>query len=228
MSSFYQINFQNRTVDLTAITTFRGFEDQSLTQLIPQVAFCRQTHSDAVVHLEAMPKTRPAADAMITRTQQLGLGVYTADCVPVFVFDSQTPAIGIAHAGWRGTLSRIAAKTVMAMTETFGTQPKNCQIYLGASIQRCCYVVKPALADQFALAFGDEVKTKAHFLDLYYANRAQLVLQGVPSNAIVASPYCTSCRTDLFYSYRAESNGLANQTGRMISAIGLTARARLP
>ena len=147
--------------------------------------------------------------------------------MPVFVFDSQTPAIGIAHAGWRGTLSRIAAKTVMAMTETFGTQPKNCQIYLGASIQKCCYVVRQDLADQFACAFGDEVKTETHFLDLHYANRAQLVRQGVPSKAIVASPYCTSCRTDLFYSYRAESNGLANQTRRMVSAIGLTAKARL-
>jgi polyphenol oxidase len=183
---------------------------------------CRQIHSDTVIHInrsDISRKTPPAeADAMITTHADLPLGIFTADCVPVFILDPVTPAIGLAHAGWRGTLACIAAKTVQSMECHFQTSAADCLVHLGSSIQQCCYTVSEALADRFEEVFGNCVRTEAHALSLQNANVRQLTQVGVRPEAISASAFCTACRTDIFYSHRAE-NG---QTGRMLSLIKLS------
>jgi YfiH family protein len=183
--------------------------------------YCRQIHSPNVVCVnqsDASSQTYLAeADAMITTSFNLALGIFTADCVPVFIFDPVTPAIGIAHAGWRGTLAKIADKTINAMQNHLGTSPLDCMVHLGPSIQRCCYIVSEELADQFEFAFGASVRSGAQALSLQDANVHQLTQAGVRSDTISGSPFCTACRTDLFYSHRAE----AGKTGRMLSFIRL-------
>jgi hypothetical protein len=182
--------------------------------------YCRQVHSNQVVCVDASARRLSPpiaeADAMISTLQGLALGVFTADCASVFILDSETPAIGLVHAGWRGTLARIAEKTIAAMQQQFGTLPANCIVHLGPAIQRCCYTVSPSLAAEFEKAFGPHIRTDCR-LDLQAANIQQLTQIGVPRRNISATQLCTACRTDLFYSHRAENGA----TGRMLSLIGL-------
>ncbi len=182
---------------------------------------CRQVHGDRVLLIDRFtPQLQnPLAevDAMITAYPSIAPGVFTADCVPIFILDVATPAIGIVHAGWRGTLAEIAAQTITAMQKHFGTLPSRCLAHLGPSIQKCCYTVSVSLAEQFEGAFGPHVRVGKCTLDLQTANAHQLLQAGLPFHAISVSQFCTACRADLFYSHRAEGG----QTGRMLSLIRL-------
>ncbi len=155
-------------------------------------------------------------DSLITARPGVGIGVFTADCVPVFIFDTVTPAIGIVHAGWRGTLAGIARNALMSMKSRFGTAMSNCLIHLGPSIQKCCYRVSPELLFEFEKHFGKIVRTATH-LSLQAVNALQLAESGVLSSSISVSPFCTACCTETFYSHRASGG----QTGRMLSYIVL-------
>lgn len=193
---------------------------------INKLKYCQQVHSDVVCNADNVPfsawikenvNVNPiTGDALISNRKGETLGIFTADCVSIFIFDTATPAIGIAHAGWRGTIARIATKTITAMNTTFGTDARNCRIHLGPSIQKCCYTVSTELVKQFTDNFGSDVKHQDR-LCLHTANIKQLCNIGIQPESISTSPYCTSCNTDLFYSYRAEGG----QTGRMLSFIQL-------
>jgi YfiH family protein len=113
----------------------------------------RQFHSD-VIHVAAAPcEEAPKADAVITSTPGLLLGVQTADCVPILLADSRRRVVAAIHAGWRGTLARIAAKTLGQMRMKFGTRPRDIVAALGPAIGRCCYEVGPKVAQAFAAQF---------------------------------------------------------------------------
>ena len=155
------------------------------------------------------------ADAMITESGGVALAVLTADCVPVMVVDPVRKAIGIAHAGWRGTLRMIAAKAVLKMRDTFGTEPADCLVTIGPSIGPCCYTAGEDVISQFQSAFGPAVCVAKDRLDLQLAVKLQLTRVGVKKSNISSSRLCTACNTDLFYSYRAEGG----RTGRIMSVI---------
>ena len=192
------------------------FQKTGLTNL----RYCRQVHGTDVINVVdqalSTPTLPPEADALVTAQRDVALAIFTADCIPIFILDVTTPAIGIAHAGWRGTLARIAVNTLAQMKTQFGTVAANCQIHLGPSIQKCCYTVSAELLTQFTHHFGSTVGSGTN-LSLQSANVNQLVEIGLPTAAISVSPFCTACRTDLFYSHRAEDG----QTGRMLSFIRL-------
>ena len=193
------------------------FQKTGLTNL----RYCRQVHGTDVINIvdqvPSTPTLLPEADALVTAQRDVALAIFTADCIPIFIVDVKTPAIGIAHAGWRGTLARIAVNTLARMKTLFGTVAANCQIHLGPSIQKCCYTVSEELITQFTDDFGSTVGSGTN-LSLQSANVNQLVEVGLPTAAISVSPFCTACRTDLFYSHRAEDG----QTGRMLSFIKLS------
>ena len=207
--------------DANAVATNREifFQQSGLTDL----HYCRQIHSACVIDVnrtaKAALKQHPEADALVSAQRGVPLGIFTADCVPIFILDVATPAIGIAHAGWRGTLARIAVNTLARMQTRFGTLATNCQIHLGPSIQKCCYTVSTELLAQFTENFGSVVHNSTN-LSLQNANVNQLLEIGLPPASISVSPFCTACRTDLFYSHRAESG----RTGRMLSFIQLTTK----
>ena len=207
--------------DPNAVETNRKilFQETGLTNL----RYCRQIHSASVVHVDkkaqVLAAQPPEADALITAHRDLTLGIFTADCIPIFVLDVKTAAIGIVHAGWRGTFARIAVNAITQMKTRFGTLAKNCRIHLGPSIQKCCYTVSAELLTQFTERFGSSVANGKN-LSLQTANVNQLTEIGVPITSISVSEFCTACRTDLFYSHRAE-NG---QTGRMLSFIRRNAK----
>ena len=209
----------------------------------------RQVHSD-LIHAVAAASARPeAGDGLISNTPGLLLAVQTADCLPVVLVDPKRKAVGVFHAGWRGTLKRIVEKGVGEMRRTFGSDPKNLQAAIGPGIQRCCFEVGPEVRPQFESQFAyagklfreikelDPVREKypmlfltarapGHselpvqtFLDLVEANRLQLQDAGLAARNIHVSPLCTGCRTDLLFSYRKEKG----VTGRMMAVVGIRA-----
>ena len=113
----------------------------------------RQFHSD-VIHLAVAPGEEvPKADALITGTPGLLLGVQTADCVPILLADTRRRVVAAIHAGWRGTLARIAVKTLGRMSMEFGTEPRDVVAALGPAIGQSCYEVGPEVAQAFAAQF---------------------------------------------------------------------------
>lgn len=118
----------------------------------------RQIHSD-VISVAAAPgpgtgkKDSPKADALITHDPGLLLAVQTADCVPILLADKKRSVIAAIHAGWRGTLARIAVKTLGRMQMEYGTRPGDVVAALGPAIGRCCYEVGPEVAQAFATQF---------------------------------------------------------------------------
>jgi YfiH family protein len=116
----------------------------------------RQFHSD-VIYVPAGPQASaedaPRADALAARAPGLLLGVQTADCVPILLADTRRRAVAAIHAGWRGTLARIAVKALGRMRMEFGTQPKDVVAAIGPSIGRCCYEVGAEVAQAFAMQF---------------------------------------------------------------------------
>jgi YfiH family protein len=121
------------------------------------LATLRQVHSDVAHVVCAPPESRgadsPAGDAAITRHAGVLLSVQTADCVPILLADTRQRIVAAVHAGWRGTLARIAVKTLGRMQQEFGTRAEDVVAALGPAIGRCCYQVGPEVAQAFASQF---------------------------------------------------------------------------
>jgi YfiH family protein len=219
------------------LQTAAGAEDLTLITL-------KQFHSD-VIHLFDAPSVDPCrGDASITNRTNLLLAIQTADCVPILLVDPKKRAIAAIHAGWRGTLARIAAKTIGKMQMHFGTNPRDLLAAIGPSIGPCCYEVGTEVATQFLSQFADaptyfdEFRTgdepnpiqwlnmmppghqpppKGVLLDLRKANRSQLLSAGLRPQNIHTIDLCTACHLDLLFSYRKQGS----QSGRLMSIIAL-------
>lgn len=162
-------------------------------------------------------------DGMVTDIADVPLVVLVADCAALSLYDPIKEVIGVAHAGWRGTVAGIAAVTVATMNEAFGTRPSDLIAGIGPSIGPCCYEVGgdvvDGLHDRHPDIAGRVITTDAHaaHLDLWTANLLQLTAAGVREDRIEVAGLCTMCHRDVFYSHRAE-NG---RTGRFASLIML-------
>lgn len=161
-------------------------------------------------------------DALITNVPGIPLMLFFADCVPVIIADPVQKAIGISHAGWKGTVAKIGQKTLLAMMEQYNTNPADCLVGIGPSIGPCCYEVNKPVINKLQENFSrwQELATPAgeHWhLDLWEANRQQLKETGVLDENISLSGVCTACNTQIFYSHRAE----AGRTGRIGAVIAL-------
>ena len=157
--------------------------------------------------------TIPETDALITALPDVPLLLFYADCVPVLLADPATGAIGLAHAGWRGTAAQIAKKTVFAMKKTFGVDPKNMLGAIGPSIGPCCYEVDDAVKENmqdYNCFFTDKGNGK-YWLDLWQVNRRQLTEAGLLAEHIFVAGVCTNDNPEQFCSYRHEKG----KTGRM-------------
>jgi YfiH family protein len=210
----------------------------------------RQIHSD-IIHVVRQAEAGPlTGDGLITNVPDIALAVMTADCFPVLLADKKNKVVGAFHAGWRGTVGRIAEKGLGIMRREFGTQPQDVFAAIGPGIQQCCYEVGQELKDQFEsqFSYGSELfREVKHYdavhekypllfmnmrapghgdqciklhLDLKEANRRQLLEAGIPQKQISALAECTSCDTRSFFSHRAEKG----HTGRMMAVIGIKAK----
>lgn len=170
------------------------------------------------------PRDMQSVDALITNERGVTLVTYYADCTPLFFVDTKNKAIGLAHAGWRGTVGRIGQKVVEKMTAEFGTNPEDLVCAVGPAISKCCYEVDKTCADEFyALTDLDNStfifpkENNKFMLDLLETNRQILVKAGVKAENITLSDLCTRCNSDLLWSHRA-TNG---QRGTMCAVMCL-------
>jgi YfiH family protein len=161
----------------------------------------------------------PATDALITEVPGLVLAIFTADCLPVFLYDPDRPAIAVVHAGWRGTLDRIVELTVAKMVEQYRTIPGRLWAAVGPAICSHCFQVKPDLAALFMKADSQAVQADAtgYYVDLTGFNLRLLANCGVTLERIEQTAPCTSCNREMFFSYRAEGH----TNGRMMGIISL-------
>ena len=168
--------------------------------------------SGAIDHSTAIPDT----DALVTNTPNIPLALTFADCVCVFFVDPVNRAIGIAHAGWRGTVERIAAATVEVMVREFGTDPVQLLAAISPAIERHCFEVSEDVARSFFKVFPHDERVLKQSsntkwrVDLKTANFIQLQRAGLDASNIAVSEQCTSCNGDEFFSYRRDG-----ETGRM-------------
>jgi len=236
---------RNREIFLKELGVRNGRQSWPLVAL-------RQIHSDLIHRVDRRRVDRIseqplAGDGLITDTPGLLLAVQTADCLPIIVADRKRQAVGVFHAGWRGTVKRIAEKGVGEMRKHFGSDPGDLVVAIGPGVRGCCYEVGEEVRIRFEAQFAyagslfREVKESnpvrekypllfltarapGHgqwpvklFLDLVEANRRQLLDAGVPAKNIDAVGPCTACHTELLFSFRGEKG----MTGRLMGAAGI-------
>lgn len=150
-----------------------------------------------------------SVDGLVTIVPGLTLVTYYADCTPLFFVDTKTHAIGLAHAGWRGTVGRIGEKMVDTMRASFGTDPADLVCAIGPNISVCCYEVdEPCAKEFYALGLDDSKfvfpKTGGKYMvDMLECNRRILIGCGVKPENIAVSDICTQHHSDLLWSHRA-------------------------
>ena len=180
------------------------------------LAIAGQVHGAEIKRVEA-PGLFPGYDGLVTRTRGLLLSITAADCAAVLLADADAGVIGACHAGWRGTVARIAERTIEAM-QAEGARPERLRAYISPCISRAHFEVGPEVAQRFDRAFVHHPpgKTKPH-VDLKAAIRDQLVQAGVPPDVIEVAPQCTFAEPEAFFSYRSQHG----RTGRMMGFIGM-------
>ncbi len=183
-----------------------------------------QVHSADVVVADGPRNDRPhtKGDIILTDDPGVTLLMRFADCVPILLYDPHRRAIGIAHAGWLGTVRRAAGIAVQAMVQTFQSDPADILAGLGPSIGPDHYMVGEEVVEQIEASFGRDAsrhldrRNGKTYLDLWSANRALLQEQGVVQ--IEVAQICTACHTNDWYSHRSEGG----KTGRFGAAIALS------
>jgi YfiH family protein len=227
---FASLNFKDNDGDTgSAVEENRARTGRLLRFDAGTLVTVRQVHGNRVLVIDKETEVssllhkgeRPEADAILTNKKGLAIGVLTADCVPVILVDPVKEVVGIVHAGWRGTVAEICGKAVTNMRDHFGSHTEDISAAIGPSIGPCCYEVGEEVAANFLTgSFQEKVVVTNRAggrgkLDLRKANRLLLLESGVEEGNISVSPLCTSCNTDLFFSYRREGA----PTGRQLSFV---------
>lgn len=232
--------------EVGAVDHRRGGGPAARASLWPVVTL-RQVHSDVIHCVDSVPEEPVTGDGLLTATPDLLLAIQTADCLPVILVDPIQRAVGVFHAGWRGTVKRIVEKGVGEMQRWFGSRASDLKAAIGPGIHSCCYEVGEEVRTQFEAQFSyagelfhevkesDPVRDKypllfltarapGHgilpnkiFLDLVEANRQQLLAAGVPDKNVESSPLCTNCHPNLLFSHRGEKG----KTGRLMGVGGI-------
>ena len=200
----------------------------AIAALLPEaeLATVHQVHGAEALHVQRpWPQdSRPNADAMVTDTPNLLLGILTADCAPVLFADHNAVVVGAAHAGWRGALAGITDSTIEAM-ERLGARRENIHAAVGPCIAQPSYEVDDAFRARFVAADADNQRFfvpgaagKPHF-DLEAYVRHRLIAAGI--GEVEELNLDTYANADRFYSYRRSSHRGEAEYGRQLSAIGI-------
>lgn len=187
-----------------------------------------QCHGDHIIDVTEPTKEAGRGDAMVTRMPGLFLGVLTADCTPILLWSStqSEQLAAVVHAGWRGTLAGLVAKTVAHIEDRYGIGPTELHCALGPTIDACCYEVGDDVAGPLTQKWGAiaeratrMVKDRVH-VDLRQLNTALLKHAGVPDQQITHVGPCTACTPAELFSHRRETKAGILRTGRQMSVIG--------
>ena len=195
------------------------------------LVYPHQTHGDVVKNIDSqwMEALSPAekrysldgVDAVMTNLSGVCIGVSTADCIPILLYDATHHACCAVHAGWRGTVKRIVQKAVEAMASTYGTSPQQLKAVIGPGISLKSFEVGDEVYEQFAQAGFDMASIACKYekwhIDLWECNKRQLMEVGVPETDIHVAGICTYIHHDDFFSARR----LGINSGRIFSGIML-------
>jgi len=216
---------------------------------VPRAALVspRQVHGATVHRVGTRDRGRfiPECDALVTSDRGVALLLRFADCVPILLFDPQQAAIGLAHAGWRGTVAGVAQATVTAMVEDLGSRPSDLIAAIGPAIGPCCYEIGPDVVAAVRAVFGTDTdllgppprpvkgKPVQAARPLHASPRSQSEAKHVPPvhfdlwganemllrlagvEQIEVAGICTCCHSDQFFSYRAQ-NGKTGHHGALL------------
>ena len=201
------------TANRRSLATLLGIPEQHI--IMPH-----QTHGTTICRIDAPPTaTIEATDALMTHVPGLCIGVSTADCIPIIIYDPEHHAASAVHAGWRGTVQRIACETVRAMQHEYQSDPSQLRAIIGPGISLESFEVGDEVYDQFAAAGFDmpliSRKYAKWHLDLWTCNRLQLQQMGLCPNHITVDGTCTYQHANLYFSARR----LGINSGRIFTGI---------
>ena len=180
-----------------------------------QLYFPSQVHETRIVNITGKPSREELAntDALVTADKEVCIAVMSADCVPILLYDKTNHAVAAIHSGWRGTVARILEKTLHQMNTLFGTKGEDLIAGIGPSIGREAYEVGEEVIGKIHQAFGDDKELMVHHragkakLDLWKANKIQLMEFGVSESQIEISSLCTVTNNEHFFSARKGDTG---------------------
>jgi len=184
----------------------------------------KQVHGKIVKYVTEADKGRGAldfessftdTDGFITDKKNVPVSILTADCLSIFIYDPKRPAVGIIHAGWRGTEQNIAQEGIRSMQANFASQPHRLLTGFGPSIRSCCFEVEKGFKSNFP--YGLSERDGKTFMDISSINKRQLMDAGVQEKNIFDPQICTVTDNSNYYSFRKESDA----AGRLISVIML-------
>lgn len=194
---------------------------------IGDMVFSDQVHGDRIIYVDQQdrgkgifkPKEMEGVDGLITDKPQVCLVTFYADCVPLFFLDPVQKVIGLAHAGWRGTVLEIGRKMVERLEADFGSKPADILAGIGPSIGPCCFEVGPEVEHEFASAFPawrEEIIRPAEtagksYVNLWRTNELILRQAGVLKEHITVTDLCTKCHAEYFHSHRRTGNDRGTQ-----------------
>lgn len=208
----------NVTENYRIIADVMGFDANNLV-------LTHQIHSDIVREVtekDILPlfSDWPDCDALVTNTPGLALAIFTADCTPILLWDPVTGAVGAAHAGWRGTALDIGGKTVKAMVDRFGCDPKDIHAAIGPNIGFCCFETGPEVPEAMVNAYGADAEKwvrpqgNKFYVNLKEINALSLRRRGVISIDIATE--CTVCQSDRFWSHRVTKGERGSQAALIL------------
>lgn len=180
------------------------------------LVYMEQRHSADVVVIESghSPQGHLTGDAVVTGQKGCCIGVFTADCLPVLVFDPVREVIAAIHGGWRPLSKGIVGRVQEKMAARFGSDFAHCLVAIGPSIKGCCYevdgpvfsVISELERDHAKSAFCSATRQDHWMFDLQDFAHEEFIRLGVPESQIEIQALCTYCRNDLFYSFRRDGS----------------------
>jgi len=219
---YASLNFDARDADtIENVEKNRALFHEAFGVAPGRLVTVSQVHGKEILAIEGpLPEKPIEADAIVTAETGVAIGVMTADCQPILLYDPVNRAIGAVHAGWKGTALGIVVETVQEMHRRYGTNPEELIASTGPCIGPCCYKVGWNVLEEYMRKHREAdcfTEKDGLRMDINTANIIQLTLIGLKKENISNDMVCTSCNSDLFFSYRKDGG----RTGRQLSFIML-------
>ena len=215
---------QNRGDDLAAVAENYDRITAALGTSKERLVFSHQVHGDSVRVVgeadclgDILCPPDCAADGLLTRERDVALAVFTADCIPVLLWDEGTGAVGAVHAGWRSTVLDIVGNAIRKLEE-LGAKPEQIHAAIGPGIGPCCFETGPEVPEAVRAVLGTASETcirekeggKA-MVDLKEVNRRLLIRAGLNLERVTVATQCTMCAPEMFWSHRVTSGARGSQ-----------------
>lgn len=195
-------DFMHKDINSSMFLSSKEKVAEEFNLLTNDLYFLNQVHDENVLEIfEDTTNEIRDYDALVTKIPNKMLMTCFADCVPILLFDAQNKIIASIHSGWKGTVKQIAKNTVECMKEKYKSNSEDIIAVIGPSIGPCCFEVKQDVKKQFVDIFGHSVAVE-NKVDLWMANKLQLLNGGLKEENIECMNICTCCNNDMFYSYR--------------------------